>query len=60
MLEPNTDKARIYRSDGSVTEFEDQQLAYFIWLNAPKGVRLAFRGKGDTRPVYPWNYVDQL
>jgi len=55
---PSVDVARLYYADGRVIQFADQQLAYAAWLTLPKGVRAAFRGAGDTRPVYPWDYVD--
>ena len=53
-------KARIYYSDGRVEYWDDQPLAYAVWLALPKGVRAAFRGVNDTRPVYPWDCVDKL
>jgi hypothetical protein len=54
----DTSKARLYRADGLVDHFDDQKLAYRVWLAAPKGTRLAFRGAGDERPVYPHDLVD--
>ena len=51
--------ARIQFRDGRVVEFTDQSLAYQTWLALPRGVRAAFRGKGDARPVYPWDYADK-
>ena len=51
--------ARIYYRDGRVVEFTEQTLAYQTWLALPRGIRAAFRGSGDTRPVYPWDYADQ-
>ena len=59
MKTPKTDTARVHRSDGRVLAFADQTLAYQTWLALPRGVRAAFRGKGDTRPVLPWDYADQ-
>ena len=50
--------ARIYFSNGEVMHFAGQQLAYAVWLSLPKRMRAAFRGVGDTRSVYPWDYVD--
>jgi hypothetical protein len=51
-------QARIYFADGRVERFSDQKLAFVIWLALPKGVKAAFRGADDQRPVYPWDYVD--
>ena len=51
--------ARIYLRAGRVVEFSSQPLAYQTWLSLPRGVRAAFRGKGDIRPVYAWDYADQ-
>lgn len=56
----DTKKARLFYSGGSRDEFHNQQLAYEIYMGARKGVRIAFRGKGDTTPVYPWELVDRL
>ena len=53
------DKAQIYWSDGTVSTYENQTLAYAVWLGVRKGIRCAFRGKGDNRPVYSWDYVDK-
>jgi len=54
----NTTKARIIFADGEISHYDDQNLAYAVWLSLPKGVRAAFRAKGDTKPVYPWDLVD--
>jgi hypothetical protein len=51
-------KARVYYAD-SVSEFDTDQMAYAVWLGMGKGVRCAFRGIGDTRPVYTWDLVDR-
>lgn len=51
--------ARIYYRDGRVSEFSDEKLAYQTWLALPRGIRAAFRGKGDQRPVYAWDCVDK-
>ncbi len=51
--------ARIYYRDGRVSTFVDERLAYQVWLSLPRGTRAAFRGKGDTRPIYPWDYADK-
>jgi prepilin-type processing-associated H-X9-DG protein len=51
-------QARIYFADGHVERFRDQKLAFALWLALPKGVKAAFRGADDRRPVYPWDYVD--
>ena len=53
-------KARVCFLDGRATQFEDQKLAYAVWLALPKGNRAAFRGANDPRPVYRWDYVDDL
>jgi hypothetical protein len=55
----DTTKARIYRSNGLVDHFDDGNLAYTVWLAAPKGCRLAFRTAGDKTPVYSQDYVDK-
>jgi len=52
--------ARIHFRNGRVAKFTNQQLAYRTWLSLPRGIRAAFRGKGDTRPVYAWDYADKL
>ena len=51
-------KARIYHPDGRIEQYDDQRLAFVVWLALPRGVRAAFRGANDTRPVYSWDYVD--
>ena len=51
--------ARIYYRDGRVVEFTQQTPAYQTWLALPRGIRAAFRGPGDTRPVYSWDYANQ-
>ena len=51
--------ARLYYSDGHVEEYNDQSLALAVYYAMPRGVRVAFRGKGDIRPVYPHDYVDR-
>ncbi len=56
----DTRKTRVTFPDGRVTHYEDQRLAYAVWLVVPKGTRAAFRGANDPRPVYPWDYVDAL
>ena len=53
-------KARLYFADGRVFYYDDQRLAYFVWLHLPQGIRVAFRSADDTRPVYPWDCVDAL
>jgi hypothetical protein len=56
----NVRKARLYFPNGRVSHFDNQALAYAVWLSLPKGVRSAFRGKKDPTPVYPWDHVDAL
>jgi len=51
--------ARIHFRDGRVLKFQDQRLAYQTWLSLPRGTCAAFRGKGDNRPVYAWDYADK-
>ena len=51
--------ARIQFRDGRGVEFNHQTLAYQTWLSLPRGTRAAFRGQGDSRPVYPWDYADK-
>jgi hypothetical protein len=55
----NQPLARVYFQNGRVTEFKDQKLAYQTWLSLPRGIRAAFRGKGDNRPVYAWDYSNK-
>jgi len=55
----NQEPARIYFRDGRVSQFRDQKLAYQTWLSLPRGIGAAFRGKGDNRPVYAWDYADK-
>lgn len=59
MSKPDTSKARLYFVDGRIEHYEDQKLAYAVYLALGKGIRCAFRGKGDTTPVYSWDYVDR-
>ena len=51
--------AGIHFRDRRVLRFQDQSLAYQTWLSLPRGIRAAFRGKGDHRPVYAWDYADK-
>ena len=51
--------ARLHFADGRISTFRDQTLAYQTWLSLPRGVRAAFRGQGDNRPVYPWDFANQ-
>jgi len=51
--------ARIHFRGGRFLEFKDQTLAYQTWLSLPRGTGAAFRGKGDARPVYAWDYADK-
>jgi len=52
-------KARLFYPDGAVETYDNQKLAYEIWLGSRKGIRIAFRGKGDKTPVYSWDYLDK-
>jgi hypothetical protein len=54
----DTRMARIHYPDGHVEPYDDQPLAFAVWLALPQGVRAAFRGANDTQPVYPWDSVD--
>jgi len=51
--------ARIHFRDGRVLELKNQNLAYQTWLSLPRGTHAAFRGKGDKRPVYAWDFADK-
>jgi hypothetical protein len=51
-------KARVHFADGRIEHYNDQKLAFAVWLALPKSVRAAFRGANDNRPLYPWSYVD--
>jgi hypothetical protein len=57
----DTSQARVYvRKAGGKVEvqhFTDQSLAYAVWLGLDRNVRAAFRGAGDMRPVYSWDFV---
>jgi hypothetical protein len=55
----NLETARVYYSDGQVCAFNDEKLAYRIWLSLPRGILAAFRGKGDQRPVHAWDDADK-
>lgn len=59
MKSKKANTARIHFRDGRVAKFQNQQLAYSIWLSLPRGTRAAFRGKGDSRPIYAWDYADK-
>lgn len=52
-------KARLFYSDGRVESYDSDATAYLVWLSMPRGVRIAFRGKGDDTPVYSWDKVDK-
>jgi len=54
----DTRKARLFFADGHVQRFRNQTFAFALWLALPKGVKVAFRGVNDQRPVYPWDHVD--
>lgn len=56
----DSSKTRIYFTDGHVEWFDNRVFAFALRLALPKGMRVAFRGANDTRPVYPWDYVDSL
>jgi len=53
-------KARIYFPDGWIEQFDNQALAYAVWLALPEETHAAFRGINNGLPVYPWDYVDNL
>lgn len=55
----DTRKARLHYPNGEVEHFKYQPFAFAVWLALPKGVRVAFRGANDTRPVYPWDHADR-
>lgn len=59
MKPPTKAPARIQFRDGRVSLFKDPRLAYLAWLALPRGVRAAFRGRGDNRPVKAWDYADK-
>jgi hypothetical protein len=54
-------KARVYvnKPDGQIEiqHYADQSLAYAVWLGFGRNVEAAFRGAGDKRPVYAWDFV---
>ena len=51
--------ARLHYPNGDIEPFKSQTLAYAVWLALPKGIRVAFRGANDDRPVYPWDHADR-
>jgi len=59
MKTDNSETVRIYYADGRISPFNDQRLAYTTWLSFVRGTRAAFRDKGDSRPVYAWDYTDK-
>ena len=59
MKTPRQQPARIHFRDGRVSKLTNEKLAYQTWLSLPRGTRAAFRGKGDARPVYAWDYADK-
>ena len=59
MPTPKEHAARLCFADGRVDTYRDPALAYRVWLSLPPGTRVAFRGRGDGRPVRPWDYADQ-
>ncbi len=52
-----TRKAKLYYRDGTIVEYDDQRLAYAVWLATDRSTAVAFRGKGDDTPVYPSDYA---
>ena len=53
----DTGKARLYFTDDTVISYDDQRMAYAVWLALPKDTRVAFRDAGDRRPVYQWDFI---
>lgn len=49
----DVNQARLYLRNGLVQHFTDQSLCYACWLAIPYSV---FRGAGDLRPVYQWEF----
>jgi hypothetical protein len=61
----DTTMARLYypgdvNYDMYVENYTVQKHAYELWLALPKGIRCAFRGAGDTMPVYNHDLVDRM
>lgn len=52
-------KTRLYFHN-RVVEYDEQRLAYSVWLALPKGTRCAFRSAGDSTSVYSHDLVDRL
>jgi hypothetical protein len=52
----DTSKARIYWRNGDVEYFDDQAHAWQVYLWIALVCPVAFRGAGDTTPVYPHDY----
>lgn len=52
-------KTRLFYSDGRIDGYDDPKLAYAVWLELDKGIRVAFRSAGDITPVYHQDYVDK-
>lgn len=44
-------KATIHFLDGSMTEYESEELALLVWYLMPREKLVAFRVEGDSRPV---------
>lgn len=53
----DTSKARIIYPNGRVEHYDNQAIAYRLWLGLPKKFRAAFRGKHDARPIETWDCV---
>ena len=51
--------ARIFFPDGRVMCYSNSVHAVAIFFALKKGIRAAFRTRGDSRPVYAHDFVDK-
>ncbi len=55
----NANNARIFYPDGRVVEYISDALALDAYHSLGRGVRAAFRARGDSSPVYSYDFVDE-
>jgi hypothetical protein len=53
-------KTRIFYPDGRVVPYDDQRLAFSVWIDLPKGTRAAIRSPNDATPVHSCDYIDKV
>jgi len=59
LKEGDTTKPRIIFSNGDISYYPTNQMAYQVWLGLPSGTMTAMRTAGDDSPVYPNDCVDR-